>query len=184
MPCWLLAESVRSSSHSRLIGGITVLSYLPEEQADADHVIQQIEATGRRAIAVPGDITTSAACAALVETAVDALGGLDAVVNVAGKQVWKTRIEDIDDEQWELTYRTNVFAPFWIARAAVPHLQPGSTIVNTASLEAYTPRRIGLITRQPRGRSTISRRGGRSNLSSEAFGSMLSRPARHGLSSR
>jgi NAD(P)-dependent dehydrogenase (short-subunit alcohol dehydrogenase family) len=120
-------------------GADVALSYLPEEQADAEHVMHHIEATGRRAIALPGDITTPAACTALVETAVDALVGLDAVVNVAGKQVWKTRIEDIDDEQWELTYRTNVFAPFWIARAAVPHLQPGSTIVNTASLEAYTP---------------------------------------------
>ena len=70
---------------------------------------------------------------------VEAMGGLDAVVNVAGKQVWQERLEDFTDEQFEATYRTNVFAAFWIIKAAVPHLGPGSTIVNTASLEAYQP---------------------------------------------
>ena len=62
-----------------------------------------------------------------------------AIVNVAGKQVWQKNIEDISDEQFERTFQTNVFAPFWIVKAAMPHLEPGATIVNTASLEAYTP---------------------------------------------
>jgi NAD(P)-dependent dehydrogenase (short-subunit alcohol dehydrogenase family) len=120
-------------------GADVALSYLPEEQDDADHVIAQIEAAGRKAVAVPGDITDAAHCRALVQAAVDGLGGLDAVVNVAGKQVWQQKIEDISDEQFEATFRTNVFAPFWIVKAALPHLKAGSTIVNTASLEAYAP---------------------------------------------
>ncbi|MFD1714333.1 SDR family oxidoreductase [Amnibacterium flavum] len=120
-------------------GADVALSYLPEEQSDADHVIEQIEAAGRTAVAVPGDITDAEHCRALVDAAVEGLGGLDAIVNVAGKQVWQQSIEDISDEQFEATFKTNVFAPFWIIKAALPHLKPGSTIVNTASLEAYVP---------------------------------------------
>jgi len=120
-------------------GADVTLAYLPEEQEDADHVIGLIEAEGRTAVAVPGDLRDAASCRALVQAAVDGMGGLDAVVNVAGKQVWQPRLEDLDDEQFEATYRTNVFAAFWIIKAALPHLAPGSTIVNTASLEAYQP---------------------------------------------
>jgi NAD(P)-dependent dehydrogenase (short-subunit alcohol dehydrogenase family) len=120
-------------------GADVTLSYLPEEESDARHVIELIEAAGRRAVAVPGDITDAGHCRALVQAAVDGMGGLDAIVNVAGKQVWQTGIEDITDEQFDATFRTNVYAPFWIVKAALPHLAPGSTIVNTASLEAYTP---------------------------------------------
>ncbi|MXG91604.1 SDR family oxidoreductase [Nocardioides flavescens] len=120
-------------------GADVTLAYLPEEQEDADHVIGLIEAEGRTAVAVPGDLRDATSCRALVQAAVDGMGGLDAVVNVAGKQVWQPRLEDLDDEQFEATYRTNVFAAFWIIKAALPHLPPGSTIVNTASLEAYQP---------------------------------------------
>ena len=120
-------------------GADITLSYLPEEESDARHVVALIEAAGRTAVAVPGDITDAAHCRALVQAAVDGMGGLDAIVNVAGKQVWQPGIEDISDEQFDATFRTNVYAPFWIVKAALPHLAPGSTIVNTASLEAYTP---------------------------------------------
>lgn len=120
-------------------GADIALSYLPEEKEDADHVIALIEAAGRRAVSLPGDITDPAFCRSLVQDAVDGLGGLDALVNVAGKQVWQKSIEDITDEQFEATFKTNVFAPFWIIKAALPHLGPGATIVNTASLEAYKP---------------------------------------------
>jgi NAD(P)-dependent dehydrogenase (short-subunit alcohol dehydrogenase family) len=120
-------------------GADVTLSYLPEEESDARHVIDEIEKAGRTAVAVPGDLTDAAHCRALVAAAVEGMGGLDAIVNVAGKQVWKERLEDIGDEQFERTFQTNVFAPFWIIKAALPHLRPGSTIVNTASLEAYTP---------------------------------------------
>ncbi|BDI24056.1 SDR family oxidoreductase [Herbiconiux sp. L3-i23] len=120
-------------------GADIALSYLPEEESDARHVIELIEAEGRTAVPLPGDLTDAEYCRALVAGAVEGLGGLDTVVNVAGKQVWQTEIGDITDEQFEATYRTNVFAPFWIIKAALPHLGPGSTIINTASAEAYSP---------------------------------------------
>lgn len=120
-------------------GADVALSYLPEEQDDADHVIRLIEEAGRKAVAIPGDVTDAAHCRALVATAAEELGGLDIVVNNAGKQVWVEKLEDLSDEQWEATYRTNIFANFWITKAALPHLKPGSTIINTASLEAYVP---------------------------------------------
>ena len=120
-------------------GADVTLSYLPEEEEDAHHVIDLIEDAGQTAIAFPGDLTDASYCRDLVQAAVDGMGGLDAIVNVAGKQIWQTDIEDITDEQFEQTFKTNVFAAFWIIKAALPHLAPGSTIVNTASLEAYTP---------------------------------------------
>jgi NAD(P)-dependent dehydrogenase (short-subunit alcohol dehydrogenase family) len=120
-------------------GADVTLSYLPEEEEDARHVVELVEAAGRTAVAVPGDLTSASFCRELVARAVEGMGGLDAIVNVAGKQVWQPTIEDITDEQFEETFRTNVFAPFFIVKAALPHLAPGSTIVNTASLEAYVP---------------------------------------------
>jgi len=120
-------------------GADVTLSYLPEEESDAQHVVQLIEAAGQKAVTVPGDITDAAHCRALVAAAVEGMGGLDIVVNVAGKQVWQPRLADISDEQFEQTFRTNVFATFWIVKAALPHLGPGSSIINTASLEAYKP---------------------------------------------
>jgi hypothetical protein len=120
-------------------GADIALSYLPEEQSDADRIIALIEEAGRTAVPIPGDLRSADTCRDLVAKAVDGLGGLDAVVNVAGKQVWQEHLEDITDEQFEATFRTNVFAAFHIIQAAVPHLPAGSTIVNTASLEAYVP---------------------------------------------
>ncbi len=120
-------------------GADVALSYLPAEQSDADHVVEQIEAAGRKALPLPGDIRTSEFCRSMVADAVEGLGGLDIVVNVAGKQIVQERLEDLSDEQFEATFQTNVFAMFWIIKAALPHLPAGSTIINTASLEAYTP---------------------------------------------
>ncbi|ROP73032.1 MULTISPECIES: SDR family oxidoreductase [unclassified Frigoribacterium] len=120
-------------------GADVTLSYLPEEEEDARHVVSLVEAAGQKAVAVPGDLTSASFCRELVQQAVDGMGGLDAIVNVAGVQVWQESIDQITDEQFDRTFKTNVYAPFWIIKAALPHLQPGSTIVNTASLEAYTP---------------------------------------------
>ena len=120
-------------------GADVTLSYLPEEEEDARHVVSLVEAAGQKAVAVPGDLTSASFCRELVQQAVDGLGGLDAIVNVAGVQVWQESIDQITDEQFDRTFKTNVYAPFWIIKAALPHLRPGSTIVNTASLEAYTP---------------------------------------------
>ncbi len=120
-------------------GADVTLAYLPEEESDAQHVVGQIEAAGRRAHTVPGDLADAAYCHRLVAEAVHAMGGLDTVVNVAGRQVWHESIDNIDDEEFVSTYAINVFAPWRIIKAALPHLEPGSTIINTASLEAYQP---------------------------------------------
>jgi len=113
--------------------------HLPDEQRDADHVLDQVRDAGRTGVSIATDITDPAACRELVERAAEALGGLDIVVNNAGKQVMVDKVDDLSDEQFELTFRTNVFAPFWITKAALAHLPAGGTIINTASLEAYVP---------------------------------------------
>ena len=118
-------------------GADVAISYLPAEESDARHIVSLIEAAGRTAIAIPGDLTDAAYCRSLVDTAVSGLSGLDILVNNAGKQVAIERIEDISDEQFDETFKTNVYAMFWITKAAMAHLKPGSTIINTASLEAY-----------------------------------------------
>lgn len=118
-------------------GADVAISYLPEEEEDARRIVGHIEAAGRTAVAYPGDLKDAQYCRDLVTAAVDGLGGLDIVVSNAGKQVVAERIEDLSDEQFADTMHTNVFAMFWIIKAAVPHLAPGSTIITTASLEAY-----------------------------------------------
>ncbi|PPG14918.1 NAD(P)-dependent dehydrogenase [Rathayibacter sp. AY1C6] len=120
-------------------GADVALAYLPSEEEDAQHVIGLIRAEGRTAVPIPGDLTRAEYCARLVAEAVEGLGGLDAVVNVAGKQIWKEDLLDITDEQFEATFAVNVFAPFRIIRAALPHLPAGATIINTASAEAHKP---------------------------------------------
>jgi NAD(P)-dependent dehydrogenase (short-subunit alcohol dehydrogenase family) len=120
-------------------GADVAISYLPDEEPDARHVLEQIEAAGRVGIGLPGDITDAAHCLSLVSDAVEGLGGLDIVVNNAGKQLAVENVEELSDEQFELTFRTNVFANFWITKAALPHLGAGSVIISTASLEAYQP---------------------------------------------
>jgi len=120
-------------------GADVALAYLPEEQSDADHVIEQIRAAGRTAVPIPGDLRDRGYAQALVDQAVDGLGGLDTLVSVAGKQRWQPNVEDLTDEQFEATFDVNVFGLFRLVRAALPHLHPGSTITTTASMEAYQP---------------------------------------------
>lgn len=120
-------------------GADVVIVHLPAEQEDAAHVLSVVRAAGVTGHAFEADITDPAACRQLVEDAVSALDGLDILVNNAGKQLAVERLEDLDDEQFELTFRTNVFANFWITKAALAHLPVGGSIINTASLEAYTP---------------------------------------------
>jgi len=120
-------------------GADVAIGYLPVEEEDAREVIALIEAEGRKAVALPGDISDEAFCREMVERAVTELGGLDILVNNAGKQVAVAQIADLSDEQFELTFRTNVFANFWITKAALAHMSAGASIINTASLEAYKP---------------------------------------------
>ncbi len=120
-------------------GADVAINYLPEEEADAREVIDLIKKEGRKAIAIPGDIRQEAFCQQLVQKAVDGLGGLDIVVSNAGRQQTHASILDITTEQFDWTMKTNIYAPFWIIKAALPHLQPGSAIIGTTSEQAYDP---------------------------------------------
>lgn len=120
-------------------GADVVLNYLPEEEADADEVVKLIEAEGRKAIKLPGDLKNEAFCIDLVKKAHSELGGLDLLVNVAGRQKAIGDIADLTTEQFDETFKTNVYALFWICKAAIPLMPAGSTIINTASIQAYQP---------------------------------------------
>ncbi|MGK9172395.1 SDR family oxidoreductase [Yokenella regensburgei] len=120
-------------------GADVAINYLPEEQSDAEAVIALINAEGRKAVALPGDIRDEAFCKQLVEDAVSQLGGLEVLVNNAGRQQFCESIEDLTTEAFDATFKTNVYAPFWITKAAIPHLQEGAVIINTTSVQAYQP---------------------------------------------
>lgn len=120
-------------------GADVAINYFPTEEPDAMEVVELIRNAGRRAVALPADIRTLNACEKLVADAVSGLGGLDIVVNNAAYQQSKKNITEITDEQLVRTFETNIFAPFRICRAAIPHLQPGSIIINTGSVNSYDP---------------------------------------------
>ena len=123
-------------------GADVAISYLPEEEEDAKTIVKLIEEAGRKAVALPGDITDAAFSKQLVADAVAGLGGLDILVNNAGKQQHHEDLAELSDEQFDETFKTNVYAMFWITKAALPHLKPGSTIINTSSIQAYSPSEI------------------------------------------
>ena len=108
--------------------------YLPEEQSDAEVTESAVVAEGRRCLLIPGDVRDSAFCDLAVQATVDAFGWIDILVNNAAYQHHQESIEDITDEQLERTFHTNIFGYFYMARAAVRHMQPGSTIINTGSI--------------------------------------------------
>ena len=120
-------------------GADVAISYLPDEESDAKEVIDLIRKAGRKGVALPGDIRDEAWCQQLVQKAVDGLGGLDILVNNAGRQHSFDSILDITTEYFDWTMKTNLYALFWITKAAIPHMPPGSAIVNTASVNAYNP---------------------------------------------
>ncbi len=120
-------------------GADVAFGYLPEEQKDADTIKALVEAEGRVAVPLPGDITSSENCRELVSQAAEKLGGLDILVNNAGHQKAVESLEELTDEQFQQTLDTNLSAMFWITKAALPHLVPGSTIINTTSIQAYKP---------------------------------------------
>lgn len=125
-------------------GADVAIGYLPEEEKDARAVIDLIEKAGRKGVAIPGDITDEKFCTTLVEKAVAEMGGLDILVNNAAAQTNNPDIELLTTEQFDVTMKTNLYALFWITKAAIPHLTPGSTIVNTTSRQAYDPS-LGLV---------------------------------------
>lgn len=120
-------------------GADIVLSYLPEEEADAREVVKLIEGYGRKAISEPGDIGSSEYARSLVSTAIQELGGLDIVINNAGFQMTHPTIEEIPDEEFEHTFRTNVFGTFFLTKAALSKMAPGASIINTTSIQTFQP---------------------------------------------
>jgi len=120
-------------------GADVALSYLPEEEEDAARIAGILRDAGANVATIPGDLRDPEYCRTLVSEAVGALGGLDILVNNGGKQIFQESLTDITDEQFDDTFKTNVYAMFWITKAALPHLKPGSTIINTTSIQAYSP---------------------------------------------
>ena len=120
-------------------GADVAINYWPSEEPDAQEVIELIKAEGRIGLAIPGDIREELFCQLLVAKAVSGLGGLDIIVSNAGRQQTHASILDISTEQFDWTMKTNIYAPFWIIKAALPHLKPGSAIIGTASEQAYDP---------------------------------------------
>lgn len=119
-------------------GADVLVSYLDEHE-DARETQRLIEAAGRKCLLVPGDIATAGHCRALVKQAVDAFGRIDILVNNAAHQMTFDSLDEIPDEEWDKTLATNLSAMFYITKAAVPHMKPGASIINTASINADVP---------------------------------------------
>ncbi|MBV9876964.1 MAG: SDR family oxidoreductase [Verrucomicrobia bacterium] len=120
-------------------GADVAINYFPTEEPDAREVVKLIEEAGRKAVPLPGDLRDEDFCQKLVRDAVQALGGLDIIVSNAGRQQTRASILDISSEDFDWTMKTNIYAPFWIIKAALPHLPAGSTIIGTTSEQAYDP---------------------------------------------
>ena len=120
-------------------GADVAINYFPSEEPDASEVISLIKAEGRQAYGIPGDLRDEQFCQTLVARAVDGLGGIDILVSNAARQQAHDSILDISSEDFDATMKTNIYAPFWIIKAALPHLKPGSVIIATTSEQAYDP---------------------------------------------
>lgn len=119
-------------------GADLLLSYLSEDK-DAAETRHWVEKEGRKAVLVPGDIQSPQQCEAIVDTALKELGGIDILVNNAAHQATFKAIEDISDEEWDLTFKVNIHAMFYLTKRAVPHMGEGSAIINTASINSDMP---------------------------------------------
>jgi hypothetical protein len=120
-------------------GSDVVLSYLPQEERDARESAEWVTKAGRKAVLVPGDICDERHCTSLVDRAFAEFGKLDILVNNAAFQRTHESIEEFTTEEFDATFKTNVYAMFWLCRAALPRMAPGSTIINTASIQAFDP---------------------------------------------
>ena len=120
-------------------GADVAINYLPAEEPDAKEVVELIRKAGRKAVAIPGDIKDEAFCKQMVERAVKEMGGLDILVNNAARQIAHESVLEITTENFDETFKTNVYAMFWITKAAIPHMKPGAAIINTTSINAFDP---------------------------------------------
>ncbi|GAB1583534.1 SDR family oxidoreductase [Phyllobacterium phragmitis] len=119
-------------------GADVLIAYLNEDN-DAEETRRLVEEAGRKAVLVPGDIQSPDHCRKIIETAVQEFGGIDILVNNAAHQASFSKIDDISDEEWELTFKVNIHAMFYLTKAAVAHMKPGSAIINTASINSDNP---------------------------------------------
>jgi NAD(P)-dependent dehydrogenase (short-subunit alcohol dehydrogenase family) len=119
-------------------GADVLIAYLNEHK-DAEETKRWVEEAGRKAVLVPGDVQSSEHCRKIIDTAVKELGGIDILVNNAAHQATFNSLEDITDEEWELTFKVNIHAMFYLTKAAVPHMKPGSAIIDIASINADNP---------------------------------------------
>ncbi|MGB3911392.1 MAG: SDR family oxidoreductase [Pseudolysinimonas sp.] len=120
-------------------GADVAISYLPEEEEDAADTTRWIEQAGRTALRLPGNVRSEAECTSLVDEVIDGLGGIDILVLNAAYQQNRDGLENIPTDELERVFDTNLYAPLWIARAAIPHLKPGSSIITTSSIQAFNP---------------------------------------------
>ena len=120
-------------------GADVAMSYLESEARDANEVAELVRKAGRKVVQLPGDISDEQVARKVVRDAVEALGGLDVLALVAGKQTAQKDLADITTDQLDATFRTNVYAMFWMCQEALPHLKPGATIINTTSIQGYQP---------------------------------------------
>ena len=120
-------------------GADVAINYFPTEEPDAQQVLELIRQAGRKGVAIPGDLREEAFCQQLVERAARELGGLDIVVSNAARQQTRPSILEVSTEDFDATMKTNIYAPFWIIKAALPHLKPGSAIIATTSEQATEP---------------------------------------------
>lgn len=120
-------------------GSDTVLSYLPEEEEDARETERWVGEAGRKALRAPGDIREEQHCRELIDRTFDQFGKLDILINNAAFQMTHESIEEFSTEEFDRTFKTNVYAMFWLCKFALPRMQPGSVIINTASIQSYDP---------------------------------------------
>ncbi|HEY2114703.1 MAG TPA: SDR family NAD(P)-dependent oxidoreductase, partial [Candidatus Angelobacter sp.] len=115
-------------------GADVAVVFLPQEKRDAEETAQAVQAEGRHCLLIPGDVKDAEFCRTAVKQTVEEFGGLDILVNNAAFQKHQESLDDLTEEQWEKTFRTNIFGYFYMVKAALPHLKPGSAIVNTGSI--------------------------------------------------
>jgi NAD(P)-dependent dehydrogenase (short-subunit alcohol dehydrogenase family) len=120
-------------------GADVAISYLPAEEADADETIRWVTEAGRQGLKLPGDLRDEQHCVRLIDTVFDKFGTLDVLVNNAAFQRTHESIEEFSTDEFDETFRTNVYAMFWLCRAGLPRMRPGSSIINTASIQAFDP---------------------------------------------
>jgi NAD(P)-dependent dehydrogenase (short-subunit alcohol dehydrogenase family) len=120
-------------------GADVVLSYLPDEEQDGAETSKWVTEAGKRAVQIPGDLQDPTYCKGLISRTVEEFGKIDLLINVAAYQMTHEEVQEFTDQEFDRTFKTNVYALFWLCRAALQHMKAGSAIVNTASIQAYDP---------------------------------------------